>query len=85
MSWLQGHGFTEHSRDLLVAIRCHVDLGMCLLKKLNTFFFFCLLAQLSKTSGSAGEKERLQTSCKVSSVFLVEVLPRKLITSPHCS
>ena len=74
-SWLQGHGLTEHSGDTC---------SLCVVRKLN-FFLFCLLAWLSKTSGPAGKKERLQTSCKVSSVFLVEMLPRQLTTSLRCT
>ena len=72
--------------ETLVSVRCHVDSDMCLLRKLSTFFFsFCFLARLSKTSGPAGEKERLQASCRVSAVLLVEVLPKKLTASLYCS
>lgn len=83
--WLPGHGFTECSKD---SCSCQVScwFGYVFAEETKHFFFpFCLLAQLSKTSGPAGEKERLQTSRRVSTVFLGAVLPEKLTASLYYS
>lgn len=83
--WPLGHGFTERSRD---SCSCQVScwFGYVFAEEAKHFFLsFCFLARLSKTSGPAGEKERLQASCRVSAVLLVEVLPKKLTASLYCS